>query len=294
METSRVPHTRNAKNHPGPAPFGGTADRYGPGLPSECPFPFTDGPRTHNSRHPGEKWQCPRGPRPPTLTPPARGGAAELAWPGPTHLASCRRRCPPAAGAPRRQPRRAPAPPGARACSSSGASPQFSGAARCGGPGPWGRARPARPEALRPGAGSGPAGMWVVAGTWAPAGTSSARRAATSSVASAPAPLSWAPWPHLRSPETGLQPAGRQEEGGKGPRPKRFHCPQTSRCEAGERTAPWRRGTAAAPAPPLLRRQPPNVLRLGAEPAGLVGNETEFFSRGRYRNGNWKGNLNLS
>lgn len=63
METSRVPHARTRKTtrarRLSEAPRTVTAS----GSLRSFPFPITEGPRTHNSRHPGEQCQRPRAPR---------------------------------------------------------------------------------------------------------------------------------------------------------------------------------------------------------------------------------------
>lgn len=168
---------------------------------------FRKGPQSHNSGHPGEKCRCRCGPQAAYPHNPSRGRWAELALPGPTHLASWpRRSSPAAAGAPGRRPRRAPAQPDGQAYSTSGASPPTSGTARCWGRGRWGRARAARPSAPQ------------LAGTRQADETSASRRPATSSVASVPSPLSRAPRPHFCRPDLQRRskfrrPSGKSKEG---------------------------------------------------------------------------------
>lgn len=75
-----MPQARNAKTHPGRRVSAATADPLKRRVPSWA-FPgLRQAPHTHNSGGP-EKGPC--RPGPPTLTPPARGGRAQLAWPAP-------------------------------------------------------------------------------------------------------------------------------------------------------------------------------------------------------------------
>lgn len=85
-----------------------------------------------------------------------------------------------------------------------------------------------------------------------------------------------------------LQPAGRQELRGKRPR-----APTVPGRGSADPPSGLLRGVEE-PRPPLPRPCSDASLPtcgLGAEPAGQVGNERDFFFlRGRYRNGNRKGN----
>ena len=175
----RVP---NAKTPPAGRVSTAAADRCAVGFPSES-LAVREVPHTHKSGRPREKRPCgPRPGRPPHSHPASAEGMAEPALRGLTHSASWRRRSPPAAGGPRRPSRRAPAPPGAGACSTSGVSPRASGIARCGARGRWGRARTSPPRT--------PRAVSRRAGTRGLARSPGVRRPATSPVVSPPSPLS--------------------------------------------------------------------------------------------------------
>lgn len=204
LENSGVP---NAKTPPAGRASTARADRCAVGSP-HCLSRLKD--RTPTSRAALEKRPCgPRPGRPPHSHPQCAEGMAERALRGLTHSASWRRRSPPAAGGPRRPPRRAPAPPGAGACSTSGVSPRASWTARCGARRRWGRARaslPRTPRALSRRAGTRRAGTQRV-GTRGPARAPGVRRPATSSVASPPSPISRAPQPCLSCPNVRRRPS---------------------------------------------------------------------------------------
>lgn len=297
-ESSGASHQRNAKTHPGPARFAAIADRDGARSPSlGASFSFREGPHTHNSGHSGEKdgsasararaaplpHTLPRTPSPRWEGPGGRGPAALTRLLG--AVAARRQLVHLDAGPAALQHRQAPARAAhlARRLSSSeqraaeprgaGEEPELRAPRLRGGPGRGG-----------PGCGGRPR-----------RGDRPARRARA-----APRPP---PWPLLHRCFPGLPgrtsvlrtfggdgaPAGREARVER-QTAKSSNCARTRQCGPAERTAPRRRGTAAAPTPPLLGRLPPNV-RLGGGAGRSSGKRKGFFFlRGRYRNGNRKGN----